>query len=63
MKAHQKKIRADIGKLSALNAQRLNAQNKNKAVKDKEKAKRMKGQSSQHSWKSETFMLLRQQFD
>ena len=32
-------------------------------IKDKEKQKRMKGQSSHHTWKSETFMLLRQQFD
>uniref|UniRef100_A0A0G4GP23 Uncharacterized protein n=1 Tax=Chromera velia CCMP2878 TaxID=1169474 RepID=A0A0G4GP23_9ALVE len=33
-------------------------------VKEKEKLKRMKGgQSSQHTWKSETFMQLRQQFD
>lgn len=32
-------------------------------IKDKEKEKRMKGQSSIGSWKSETFMQLRQQFD
>eukprot|EP00850_Spirogloea_muscicola_P014321 SM000102S09179 [mRNA] locus=s102:35488:36946:- [translate_table: standard] len=32
-------------------------------VKDKEKAKRMKGQSSHATWKSETEMHLRQQFD
>ncbi|XP_047078021.1 uncharacterized protein LOC124688378 [Lolium rigidum] len=33
------------------------------AVKDKEKVKRMRGQSSHASWKSETEMALRQQFD
>ncbi|XP_062220350.1 uncharacterized protein LOC133919833 [Phragmites australis] len=33
------------------------------AVKDKEKIKRMRGQSSHASWKSETEMALRQQFD
>lgn len=32
-------------------------------VKDREKEKRMKGQSSISTWKSETFMQLRQQFD
>uniref|UniRef100_A0A803Q901 Uncharacterized protein n=1 Tax=Cannabis sativa TaxID=3483 RepID=A0A803Q901_CANSA len=32
-------------------------------VKDKEKNKRMKGQSSHATWKSETEMHLRQQFD
>ncbi|OEL22697.1 hypothetical protein BAE44_0016285 [Dichanthelium oligosanthes] len=32
-------------------------------VKDKEKVKRMRGQSSHASWKSETEMALRQQFD
>ncbi|EFJ28170.1 hypothetical protein SELMODRAFT_94044, partial [Selaginella moellendorffii] len=32
-------------------------------VKDKEKSKRMKGQSSHATWKSETEMQLRQQFD
>ena len=32
-------------------------------IKEKEKEKRMKGQSSIGSWKSETFMQLRQQFD
>lgn len=32
-------------------------------VKDKEKLKRMKGQSSHATWKSETEMQLRQQFD
>lgn len=36
---------------------------KKNSVKDKEKEKRMKGQSSHSSWKSETFMKLRQQFD
>ena len=34
-----------------------------KTIKEKEKAKRMKGQSSHHTWKPEAFMLLRQQFD
>ena len=33
------------------------------AIKDKEKSKRMKGQSSHATWKSETEMQLRQQFD
>ncbi|CAN1332363.1 hypothetical protein LINPERPRIM_LOCUS35689 [Linum perenne] len=32
-------------------------------IKDKEKSKRMKGQSSHATWKSETEMTLRQQFD
>lgn len=32
-------------------------------IKDKEKVKRMKGQSSHATWKSETEMQLRQQFD
>ncbi|MCO5595747.1 hypothetical protein L7F22_049795 [Adiantum nelumboides] len=32
-------------------------------IKDKERSKRMKGQSSHASWKSETEMHLRQQFD
>ncbi|KAH6766995.1 plant/protein [Perilla frutescens var. hirtella] len=36
---------------------------KGSAVKDKEKSKRMKGQSSHATWKSETEMQLRQQFD
>lgn len=36
---------------------------KGSAVKDKEKLKRMKGQSSHATWKSETEMQLRQQFD
>lgn len=36
---------------------------KGSTVKDKEKSKRMKGQSSHASWKSETEMQLRQQFD
>jgi uncharacterized Zn finger protein (UPF0148 family) len=36
---------------------------KGSTVKDKEKIKRMKGQSSHASWKSETEMALRQQFD
>ncbi|KAL3635312.1 hypothetical protein CASFOL_019859 [Castilleja foliolosa] len=40
-----------------------NAKKKGSAVKDKEKSKRMKGQSSHATWKSETEMHLRQQFD
>jgi uncharacterized Zn finger protein (UPF0148 family) len=36
---------------------------KGSTVKDKEKNKRMKGQSSHASWKSETEMALRQHFD
>ncbi|XP_027106292.1 uncharacterized protein [Coffea arabica] len=36
---------------------------KGSTIKDKEKLKRMKGQSSHASWKSETEMQLRQQFD
>ncbi|KAJ1281096.1 hypothetical protein BS78_04G282000 [Paspalum vaginatum] len=36
---------------------------KGSTVKDKEKIKRMRGQSSHAAWKSETEMALRQQFD
>lgn len=36
---------------------------KGSMIKDKEKNKRMKGQSSHATWKSETEMQLRQQFD
>lgn len=36
---------------------------KGSVIKDKEKSKRMKGQSSHATWKSETEMHLRQQFD
>ncbi|KAL0454392.1 UNVERIFIED_CONTAM: hypothetical protein Slati_0778400 [Sesamum latifolium] len=36
---------------------------KGSAIKDKERSKRMKGQSSHATWKSETEMQLRQQFD
>ncbi|CAA2965408.1 uncharacterized protein LOC111381754 [Olea europaea var. sylvestris] len=36
---------------------------KESTIKDKEKSKRMKGQSSHATWKSETEMQLRQQFD
>ncbi|WVZ73635.1 hypothetical protein U9M48_021920 [Paspalum notatum var. saurae] len=36
---------------------------KGSTVKDKEKIKRMRGQSSHATWKSETEMALRQQFD
>ncbi|TXG53926.1 hypothetical protein EZV62_019182 [Acer yangbiense] len=39
------------------------SKNKGSTIKDKEKSKRMKGQSSHASWKSETEMQLRQQFD
>lgn len=39
------------------------AKKKGSTVKDKEKNKRMKGQSSHATWKSETEMLMRQQFD
>ncbi|XP_072973954.1 uncharacterized protein [Typha angustifolia] len=36
---------------------------KGSTIKDKEKSKRMRGQSSHASWKSETEMHLRQQYD
>ncbi|XP_052192064.1 uncharacterized protein LOC127801197 [Diospyros lotus] len=36
---------------------------KGSAIKEKEKSKRMRGQSSHATWKSETEMQLRQQFD
>ncbi|XP_075494394.1 uncharacterized protein LOC142531982 [Primulina tabacum] len=36
---------------------------KGSMIKDKEKSKRMRGQSTHASWKSETEMQLRQQFD
>ncbi|KAF8044146.1 hypothetical protein BT93_A2203 [Corymbia citriodora subsp. variegata] len=36
---------------------------KGSVIKDKEKSKRLKGQSSHATWKSETEMQLRQQFD
>ncbi|GMN49427.1 hypothetical protein TIFTF001_018591 [Ficus carica] len=36
---------------------------KGSTIKDKEKSKRMRGQSSHATWKSETEMQLRQQFD
>lgn len=36
---------------------------KRSVIKDKEKSKRMRGQSSHATWKSETEMHLRQQFD
>lgn len=39
------------------------AKNKGSTIKDKEKSKRMRGQSSHATWKSETEMQLRQQFD
>ncbi|KAF8118467.1 hypothetical protein N665_0005s0224 [Sinapis alba] len=41
----------------------LDAKKKGSMVKDKEKSKRMRGQSSHASWKSETEMQLRQHFD
>eukprot|EP01083_Nonionella_stella_P147784 466843_1 len=61
IKAQQKQIinKSQINQLPHKHAQNRNS----KTVKEKEKAKRMKGQSSHHSWKSESFMLLRQQFD
>lgn len=40
-----------------------NESKKGFTIKDKEKNKRMKGQSSHATWKSETEMQLRQQFD
>lgn len=40
-----------------------NEKKKGSTIKDKEKSKRLKGQSSHASWKSETEMQLRQQFD
>ncbi|ESQ31478.1 hypothetical protein EUTSA_v10004872mg [Eutrema salsugineum] len=39
------------------------AKKKGSTIKDKEKSKRMRGQSSHASWKSETEMQLRQHFD
>ncbi|CAF2059741.1 unnamed protein product [Brassica napus] len=39
------------------------AKKRGSAIKDKEKSKRMRGQSSHASWKSETEMQLRQHFD
>ncbi|KAK7363150.1 hypothetical protein VNO77_05281 [Canavalia gladiata] len=41
----------------------IDSKKKGSTVKEKEKSKRMKGQSSHASWKSETEMQLRQQFD
>ncbi|KAK4271245.1 hypothetical protein QN277_019966 [Acacia crassicarpa] len=41
----------------------MESKKKGSTIKDKEKSKRMKGQSSHASWKSETEMQLRQQFD
>ncbi|KAJ4832384.1 hypothetical protein Tsubulata_009519 [Turnera subulata] len=46
-----------------LNDANKEAKKKGSTVKDKEKSKRMKGQSSHATWKSETEMQLRQQFD
>merc|ERR1712154_571064 len=45
------KIREDIGKLAADN-ERMNMTANRKTMKEKEKLRRMKGQSSQHTWKS-----------
>ncbi|XP_057976645.1 uncharacterized protein LOC131163858 [Malania oleifera] len=42
---------------------KLQEKKKGSTIKEKEKSKRMKGQSSHASWKSETEMQLRQQFD
>lgn len=39
------------------------AKKRGSLIKDKEKSKRMRGQSSHASWKSETEMQLRQHFD
>ncbi|KAM7482273.1 hypothetical protein LguiB_006856 [Lonicera macranthoides] len=44
-------------------AEKEAAKKKGSLIKDKEKSKRMKGQSSHATWKSETEMQLRQQFD
>ncbi|CAN6813927.1 unnamed protein product [Brassica oleracea] len=41
----------------------VDAKKKGSTIKDKEKSKRMRGQSSHASWKSETEMQLRQNFD
>ncbi|CAH2043566.1 unnamed protein product, partial [Thlaspi arvense] len=41
----------------------LDVKKRGSAVKDKEKSKRMRGQSSHATWKSETEMQLRQHFD
>lgn len=43
--------------------QKVSDKMKGSTVKDKEKLKRMKGQSSHATWKSETEMQLRQQYD
>lgn len=40
-----------------------NSKKRGSKIKDKERSKRMKGQSSHATWKSETEMHLRQQFD
>ena len=41
----------------------IETKKKGSTIKDKEKSKRMKGQSSHATWKSETEMQLRQHFD
>ncbi|XP_059297093.1 uncharacterized protein LOC132050070 isoform X1 [Lycium ferocissimum] len=46
-----------------VNSDEESVKKKGSTVKDKEKNKRMKGQSSHATWKSETEMHLRQQFD
>ncbi|XP_065008773.1 uncharacterized protein LOC135639013 [Musa acuminata AAA Group] len=43
--------------------QKVSDKTKGSTVKDKEKLKRMKGQSSHATWKTETEMQLRQQYD
>ncbi|GLT90570.1 hypothetical protein SLE2022_084960 [Rubroshorea leprosula] len=44
-------------------ADNSDSKKKGSTIKDKEKVKRMRGQSSHATWKSETEMQLRQQFD
>ncbi|KAL8540609.1 hypothetical protein ACS0TY_002021 [Phlomoides rotata] len=51
------------GDRPAEDADKEASKKKGSAIKDKEKNKRMKGQSSHATWKSETEMHLRQQFD
>ena len=62
LKQQQKRNRDNLSKLSSSIAI-SSAINNRKTIKEKEKAKRMKGQSSHATWKPEAFMLLRQQFD
>ncbi|KAG8364134.1 hypothetical protein BUALT_Bualt19G0095200 [Buddleja alternifolia] len=51
------------GDLPPVDSDKESTKKKGSMVKDKEKSKRMKGQSSHATWKSETEMQLRQQFD